>query len=68
MNSLHAFLPRKILAPTNMGTASESAFKYARHFGDRFAVLGEFFSSAAVSVMQLAHGPLLIVPKRKMEN
>jgi nucleotide-binding universal stress UspA family protein len=32
------------------------------------AVLGEFFSSTTSSVMQLAVGPLLIVPKKELNN
>jgi nucleotide-binding universal stress UspA family protein len=32
------------------------------------AVMGEFFSSTTSSVMQLAVGPLLVVPKKKVKN
>jgi nucleotide-binding universal stress UspA family protein len=36
MNSIHTFPPSKILAPTDMSAASESALRYARHFRERF--------------------------------
>jgi len=36
MNLHHVFPPRKVLVPTDMSAASESALKYARYFHERF--------------------------------
>jgi nucleotide-binding universal stress UspA family protein len=36
MNPRHEFPPRRVLVPSDMSAASESALKYARYFRDRF--------------------------------
>ena len=47
MNPLCSFPPRAILVPTDMGTASNSALRYARFFHERFG--------ATVSVLHAEH-------------
>ena len=47
MNPLYSFPPRAILVPTDMGTASNSALRYARFFHERFG--------ARVSVLHAEH-------------
>ena len=41
MNQLYSFPPKTILVPTDMGTASASALKYARLFHERFGSIEE---------------------------
>jgi nucleotide-binding universal stress UspA family protein len=47
MNLLYSFPPRKILVPTDMGAASQSALQYARFLHERF--------ETAVSVLHAEH-------------
>jgi nucleotide-binding universal stress UspA family protein len=102
MNLIYSFPPRKISVPTDMGTASRSAFQYARFLDEQIqktcsvkeisfhgnaaktiaeasndlksdllvmgaerkaSKFGEFFSSTTTGVMQLAIGPLLVIPR-----